>query len=131
MKTKASENKNSLALAAILTLLLALLFFWIHLWQGPLRDEENLLPAETRIPESLSGAGQLVLGRKIDLNRASPDDLKALPGLGQKLAERIVKDRQEKGKFNKIESLMRVKGIKEKKWGQIKRFIQVCSDAGC
>ncbi len=77
------------------------------------------------LPESLSGASRLVLGQKININTASISDLEALPVIGKKLAEEIVKNRQEKGKFVKTEDLMRVKGIKEKKFEKIKNYLEV------
>jgi competence protein ComEA len=65
------------------------------------------------------------LGQKIDLNKASPEDLEALPGVGSKMAETIVEDREKRGPFRNTEDLMRVPGLKKKKFDQIKAFIVV------
>ncbi len=75
--------------------------------------------------ESLPGSASLVLGRKINQNQASPKDLEALPEVGPKLAEKIVQNRQKEGKFHKIEDLMRVKGVKDKKFEKIKPFVEI------
>jgi competence ComEA-like helix-hairpin-helix protein len=80
-------------------------------------------------PENLPGASQLVLGQKIDLNTASAKDLEALPGVGPKMAETIVQDREKRGPFRSKEDVMRVDGLKEKKFDQIKAFISVSDTA--
>lgn len=47
----------------------------------------------------------------ININTASKDELILLPGIGETYAERIIKFREEIGKFKKKEDLMKVKGI--------------------
>jgi comEA protein len=59
----------------------------------------------------MSGAQLLTLGLLIDLNRATAEDLDAIPGLGPALAQRIVDYRKAHGPFKKIEDLMKVSGI--------------------
>jgi competence ComEA-like helix-hairpin-helix protein len=46
----------------------------------------------------------------VDVNRADPEELRALPGIGPALAARIVEERQ-KGPFRSVEELSRVAGI--------------------
>lgn len=64
-------------------------------------------------------------GEKVNINTASTSELVALPGIGPKIAEKIVSYRQEHGKFQKLEDLMAVKGIGEKKFAQLKPYITV------
>lgn len=47
----------------------------------------------------------------IDVNRAGPDELQSLPGVGPVLADRIVADRARAGRYRKPEDLLRVRGI--------------------
>lgn len=47
----------------------------------------------------------------VDVNRAGIAELSALPGIGPKLARRIVAFREEHGPFRKVEELLAVKGI--------------------
>jgi competence protein ComEA len=48
---------------------------------------------------------------RVDLNQATARELESLPGIGPKLAQRIVEDRQRAGLFLKPEDLLRVRGI--------------------
>lgn len=50
-------------------------------------------------------------GRPLDLNLATVDDLRLLPGLGPMLASRIVSHRQRVGRFERIDQLDAVPGI--------------------
>ncbi len=57
---------------------------------------------------------------KINLNSASSEQLQSLPGIGPATAKSILEYRAKVGKFNKIEDLINVKGIGEKKFQKIK-----------
>ena len=48
---------------------------------------------------------------KININKASVEELKQLEKVGQKYAERIVEHRANNGPFKKPEDIMNVKGI--------------------
>jgi competence protein ComEA len=50
-------------------------------------------------------------GALIDLNQADVNDLEALPGVGQAIAERIVAYREANGPFASVDDLKQVKGI--------------------
>jgi competence protein ComEA len=63
--------------------------------------------------------------QKIDLNRAESWLLEALPGIGQTLAERIVDYRNASGPFQRIEDLLKVSGIGEATFENIRDFITV------
>ena len=57
---------------------------------------------------------------KIDLNTASAEQLESLPGIGPVTAKRIVDHRAKVGKFKRIEEIINIKGIGEKKFETIK-----------
>jgi competence protein ComEA len=48
---------------------------------------------------------------QVDVNKAQWPELATLPGVGQKLAERIVQSREETGPYTEIDDLRRVRGI--------------------
>ena len=61
----------------------------------------------------------------VDINRATVEELTKLQGVGEGLAQRIVADRQKNGPFKTTEDLMRVSGIGQKKFDQLKDNIRV------
>ena len=79
----------------------ALLFCISALWSEPARD------------------------RKVDLNQATVEELKDLPGIGTSTAKRILEFREKNGPFERIEDLMNVRGIGEKKFLKLKDRITV------
>ena len=60
----------------------------------------------------------------ININTANEKELEALPGIGPAIAGRIVEYRSSQP-FTKIEDIMQVKGIGEKKFAKIKELITV------
>ena len=61
----------------------------------------------------------------VNINTASLDELKKLPGIGDIKAEAIIAYREETGRFNSIEDIMNVSGIKDSSYEQIKDYIKV------
>jgi competence protein ComEA len=61
----------------------------------------------------------------INLNTATVDQLETLPGIGRKVAERIIEQRTKSGGFKRIEDLMTVKGIGEKSFLKLKPLVVV------
>jgi competence protein ComEA len=58
-----------------------------------------------------SGAQALALGRRLDLNSATPEELALLPGVGPALARRLVEAREEGGGFASWEQVDAVPGV--------------------
>ena len=64
-------------------------------------------------------------GPIVNLNTATAIELEALPGIGAKVAARIVDYRQKKGPFKKIEELMNIQGVGEKSFLKLRSQITV------
>lgn len=56
-------------------------------------------------------ATPLAPGERIDINRAPPEQLERLPGVGPTTARRIVRERERSGGFARPEDLSRVRGL--------------------
>jgi comEA protein len=63
----------------------------------------------------------------LNLNTATAEQLEALPGIGVKIAERIVEYRQKNGGFKKVEELMNVRGVGEKSFLKSKAMLTVAA----
>jgi competence protein ComEA len=61
----------------------------------------------------------------VNINTATAEQLGALPGIGAKMAARIVDYRQKNGGFKKVEDLMNIQGIGEKNFLKLKPLITV------
>ena len=63
--------------------------------------------------------------QRLDINRATVEELQALPGIGIVLARRVVERRTARGSFNTVEELLEVKGIGEKRLNSLRPLILV------
>ena len=59
---------------------------------------------------------------KINLNQATPEVLIDVPGIGSKLAQRIIDYRKQNGEFRDITELEVIKGIGKSKYEAIKDY---------
>jgi len=60
---------------------------------------------------------------KVNVNTATAEQLTALPGVGPKLATRIVEYRQKSGGFKSVQELLNVQGIGEKNLQKIQGYL--------
>ncbi len=80
------------------------------------------LSAQSKAPAQKSTA---TAAAPVNLNTATAEQLATIPGVGPKMAERIVDYRQKNGGFKKIEDLMNVSGVGEKSFLKMKPLITV------
>lgn len=79
-------------------------------------------------PSGLSGGGASGGGApvgRVNLNRATVQQLDALPGVGPVTAERIIEWRNRNGRFARVDQLREVEGIGERKFGQLRELVTV------
>ena len=62
---------------------------------------------------------------KVNINKASLEELLAISGIGENKAKAIIDYRKEKGKFNNIEEIKQVSGIGEALYEKIKEHITI------
>jgi competence ComEA-like helix-hairpin-helix protein len=61
--------------------------------------------------------------RPLSVNEATPQELERLPGIGPALAARIVEHRERFGRFRRAEHLLLVRGISERRFLQLRPYI--------
>jgi len=69
------------------------------------------------------GSKKPEIKEKVNINKATADELKLLPGIGPVLAKRILTLRERKGGFKRLEDLLEVNGIGLKKLDRIKQWV--------
>ena len=62
---------------------------------------------------------------QVNINTAGKDTLTKLPGIGESVAKKIIKYRENNGGFDDVEDLMNIPGIGESKFNSIKDMIVI------
>jgi competence protein ComEA len=90
----------------------------------PRKQEPSSRPPSVSAPvqPALPTARQ-VDEHRLDLNRATVEELERLPGLGPVLAQRVVDRRTAIGSFSSVDDLLDVKGIGRKKMDRVRSFV--------
>lgn len=92
---------------------------------APLLSEVPPPPAPAALREASAPAPAAAPPKPLDVNRAAAAELAELPGVGPGLAQRIVQERERRGRFESPEALRYVLGMGPKKLAAIRRFITV------
>ena len=119
-------RKGPLWTVTFVLLVLALVTGGVALyWRYPRTPSlEIVLPSPTP-PPSPTLEGATPRPQMVDINRAEPWLLEALPGIGPILAEAIVRYREEKGPFRSPQEVQLVPGIGAGLYEKIKDLITV------
>ena len=89
-------------------------------------SKSKAIPSQTETGGKSSDAAlELLRKNPVDLNRAGAQQLATLPGVGPKMAERILLYRQENGAFKSIDDLDNVRGIGEKRLETLRELVKV------
>lgn len=78
------------------------------------------LPAQAKVLRVYTG--------KLNINTASSADLTRLPGIGEVIAFRIVKERERLGAFRNTQDLRTVKGVSERVYEGLKNYVAVTGE---
>ena len=79
-------------------------------------------PTSTQDAAARGGKKELAAGTRIDINKASAEELQRLPGVGPVLAGRIIAEREKK-RFDSAADLRRVSGIGAKTLEKLRPFL--------
>ena len=99
-----------------------------------LENLDNPAPSDRPAPASPAGfparpqkisEAQTKLDGPLNLNRATAEDLRRLPGVGPMLAGQIVRARERRGPFTTIDDLLLVPGMGSKKFERIRDLVTV------
>jgi competence protein ComEA len=71
---------------------------------------------------TIPAAERLVMGIPLDINAVNEADLEKISGIGPELARRIVLYRQNNGGSMKVQELLLVEGVGEKKFNSLRKF---------
>ena len=74
--------------------------------------------------QKISEAETSLAGR-LNLNQATAEDLRRLPGVGPTLADQIIRARERHGRFAAVNDLIRVPGMGRKKFERIRDLVTV------
>ena len=78
---------------------------------------------EKTTPNDIETAEDVSLGKGININVATKDELMVLPGIGDALSDRIIEYREKNGGFKTIDEIKNVYGIGDKTFEKIREFI--------
>lgn len=68
---------------------------------------------------------ETIINKKVNINKASQEELDSLPGIGPSTASKILEYRKQNGNFKNIEDIKEVSGIGEAKFEKIREMITV------
>lgn len=78
-----------------------------------------------QLSNQISPASENANSTQVNINRATKEQLMTLPGIGESKAEDIIAYRTANGKFETVEDIMKISGIKEAAFTKIKDLIVV------
>lgn len=87
--------------------------------------EDDTLKTTNSKSKTKTKKGENLAEKSININTASKDQLIQLPGVGNSTADKIIEYRETHGGFKRIEDIMKIKGIGQKKFDKMKVFLTV------
>jgi len=85
--------------------------------------EPSVLSPESPRSGPLTIRQKYLLGKRVDINKASLEEISELPGISDKVAAAVLEERERLGRFRSHEDLLGVTGIKKKRLQKILPFL--------
>ena len=108
----------------------AVLQLWtVPRYGGPYGGAQLWYPGRPARPDTSPGRGPpgspdaQAAPKIVDLNHATLEELTKLPGIGKKMGEKILEHRRTHGRFQKVEDLLRVKGVGAKRIEKLRPLV--------
>ena len=114
----------------VLLLLTALFLLALTEMERQLRPAEESEGLQIQTQVQVPGEELTPQVAPLDLNQAAEEDLIRLPGIGEKLARRILDYRTAHGGFQTAEELLKVRGIGEARLAELREYITVGEGVG-
>jgi len=122
MKVALKSNKKASRSKILLTRTVFILFAFVVICQQSARWVGAIdLETECQLYKEKAGPNF----KKIDINKATEEDLIALPGIGIKTARAIVAYRETIGGYKSLEQLQLVRGVGEKVYDCLKDLVTI------
>ncbi len=111
-------------------LILSIFFLMVFLFISPMFSNRNAVrgghhPGVSKDPTGAEAVKVRLPAFPIDINTAGVDDLKLLPGVGEKTAERIIEKRKEQGGYRTVDELAEVKWIGTARLARIRNLVTI------
>lgn len=84
-------------------------------------ENKSIIDSQSQQSSSTEQSGQR--DQKVNINKATIEDLRKIPGIGEKRAQEILDARDSKGGFKSIDDLLTISGIGQKTLEKIKNDI--------
>lgn len=91
----------------------------------PCEFEETVFINEEEKKDAVYEKAKMPKSGVLNINTATAKELTALSGIGEKMSQKIVEYREEHGRFEVREDILKIPGIGEKKFEEIKENICV------
>lgn len=126
-------RKPRISVLLVITIVFAAFTFGFFLGRTQHGDElsvmlpEKFMTTPALPPENNQNPAEEIkeISFPISINQADKEEIMALPGIGEVLAERIIAYRKEYGNFSSVAELVHVEGIGQKRLNEISDLITV------